>query len=221
MKWGDRYYFVTDVVSKNNSLWEISAVCDVLATFKADILASTQFVTYSSVSGGTWLADTRIPLLKSGSVQKNTSTMNFLFTAGGFYVLSVVGKQGADTWIVDNTMLPQLLDRITDWSDNLIDNILAGNYPWSNNPAVTYDFSTFEKAQESFAYMNTLTGLCGNAYTAAPECIRSCIWVPFFIGTFQIIYISQACTIANIDYLFIVHVRDPYNHIPLPFHLSI
>lgn len=185
LKWDDRYYFVTDVVSKNNSLWEVSAVCDVLATFKTDILASTQFVSYSSVSGGTWLADTRIPLLKSATVQKKTSTMNFLFTAGGFYVLSVVGLQGADTWIVDNTQLPQILDRITGWSDDLIDDILAGNYPWSNPPqtAVTYDWAN--SPQESFAYMNMLMGLCGNAYSEAPNCIRSCIWVPFFIGTFQ------------------------------------
>lgn len=185
IKWGDRYYFVTDVVSRNNSLWEVSAVCDVLATFKADILASTQFVTYSNVSGGTWLADTRIPLLKSGTVQKNVSTMNFLFTAGGFYVLSVVGKKGADTWIVDNTQLPQIFDRITNWSDDLIDDIMAGNYPWSDPPrqAAVYDWTNHP--QQAFANMNMLTGFCGNAYSDAPSCIRSCIWVPFFIGTFQ------------------------------------
>ena len=73
LKWGDRYYFVTDVTSRNNNLWEVSAVVDVLATFKADILASTQFVSYSSHNTSAWLADTRIPVLRNCKVSSNTS----------------------------------------------------------------------------------------------------------------------------------------------------
>ena len=184
IKWGDRYYFVTDVVSRNNNLWEVSAVCDVLATFKADIIASTQFVSYSSAQGSIWLADTRIPLLKSASVLQSISSMNFLFTSGGFYVLSVVGKSGCELFMCDITHLHSLLDKITDWSDDLIDDIFAGNYPWTTISAATYDFTSPEKAIESIGKMNALTGLAGNAYNDAPNCIRSCIWVPFFASFF-------------------------------------
>ena len=77
LKWGDRYYFVTDVVSRNNSLWEVSAVCDVLATYKADILASTQFVCYSSHNSNTWLPDTRIPLVKATKTARETASSSF------------------------------------------------------------------------------------------------------------------------------------------------
>ena len=184
IKWGDRYYFVTDVVSRNNSLWEVSAVCDVLATYKADIIASTQFVSYSSQSGGAWLADTRIPILKDATVATASSTMNFLFNTTGFYVLSTIGKNGCDLWAIDRSRLGVLLDRVNDWSDDLIDDIVAGNYPWSNPPqqAVTYDWDN--APEESLAQMNMLTGFCGNAYSSAPDCIRSCIWVPFFATFF-------------------------------------
>lgn len=199
LKWGNRYYFVTDVISMNNGRWEVHAVCDVLATFKADIIASTQFVSYSSHNSSTWLADTRIPVLKSATVAKNTTTMNFLFTDVGFYVLSVVGKDGAELWCCDIGHLRQLLDKITDWSDDLIDDIKNGYYPWTdpNSPqtAVTYDFTSVEKALESIGKMNALTGLAGNAYSDAPNCIRSCIWVPFlstwFADTGGEIYLGQ------------------------------
>lgn len=43
-----RYYFVTDVVSERNNLWEVHCVEDYLATWKAAILASAQYVEYSS-----------------------------------------------------------------------------------------------------------------------------------------------------------------------------
>lgn len=197
-KYGNNYYFVKDKVSLNNDLWEVTLELDTLATHKAEILTSTQFVAYSSASGGTWLADTRIPLLKSSDVSANSSTMNFLFSDGGFYVLSVVGKDGCDLWACDKTHLTALLNKINDWSDDLIDDIMAGNYPWSSNPLATYDFSTTEAAIESMATMNMLTGFAGNAYSAAPECIRSCIWVPFFPTHFTDtggeIYLGQFAT---------------------------
>lgn len=201
LKWDDRYYFVTDVVSKNNSLWDISAVVDVLATYKTDILASTQFVSYSSQSGGTWLADTRIPLLKNATVSQTASTMNFLFTDGGFYVLSVVGKTGCDLWTCDIGKIRALLDRVNDWSDDLIDDVMNGNYPWSDPPrtAVTYDWNNHP--EKSLAQMNMLTGFVGNAYSSAPSCIRSCIWVPFFASSFVDasgdIYLGQFNTHVN------------------------
>ena len=176
LKWGDRYYFVTDVVSKNNSLWEVSAVCDVLATFKADILASTQFVSYSSASGGTWLPDTRIPLLKSGSVQKNASSMNFLFTAGGFYVLSVIGDSGSKVWATDISNIRALVNNVSQWTDSLI-NTIESNLPYASP-------STEVQAYENFTSAIIGTGTLGNGYLDAPNCIRSCIWVPFFISDF-------------------------------------
>lgn len=180
----NRYYRATDIRSVRNNLFEIDGNVDVLATYKADILASTQYVSYSSHKTSIWLPDTRIPLQKNGTVSQYTTTMNFLFNDGGFYVMSCIGKTAADIWILDKTGMKNLLDRITDWSDDLLDDIMNGNYPWTQSQQVTYDFSSPEAAIESVGRMNALTGLAGNAYSDAPSCIRSCIWVPFFASWF-------------------------------------
>ena len=192
-----RYYFVTDIVSVRNDLWEIHCEVDVLATYKTAITSSTQYVSYSSAGGSAWLPDNRIAVEKNATVAKNTTTMNFLFTAGGFYVMSVIGKQGCDVWALDATKMGLIMDRITDWADDIIDDVLNANYPWSTNPLPSpYDFTTVEDALESFGKMNALTGVVGNAYNSAPDCIRSCIWVPFFISNFipgnlEEIYLGQ------------------------------
>lgn len=187
-KYGDKYYFIEDIVSVRNGQWEVSCVIDVLATYKTEILASTQFVCYSSHNTSVWLPDTRVPLLKSATVSQAVTTLNFLFNTSGFYVISAVGKSGADTWAVDASGLEDLLDRVNSWADDIFDDVLAGNYPLHGydppQQATTYDFTTVEKALKSLSQMNALTGLAGNAYLDAPNCIRSCIWVPFFANFF-------------------------------------
>lgn len=185
LKWDDRYYFVTDVVSRNNGIWEVSAVCDVLATYQDDILASTQFVSYSSHKTSIWLPDTRIPIQKNGTVSSNTGPMGALFNTNGFYVLSVVGKNGTDLWICTQSDIRSVLNEITQWSDDLIDAVLQGIYPFNGQGSVTYDFSTVEAGLQSLGQLNTLTGFAGNAYAEAPKCIRSCIWVPFNSADFE------------------------------------
>lgn len=173
LKWDDRYYFVTDVTSKNNGLWEVSAVCDVLATYKSDILASTQYVCYSDQSGGTWLADTRIPVLKSASVSSNSSAIAALSDTG-MYVLSVVGKDSAASYQVTLTALKDIISSISNWESNNINNINAMiNAASSNdNDAICQTLATIGEAMIN-------TGFIGNAYSQAPSCIRSCIWIPF------------------------------------------
>lgn len=178
LKWGDRYYFVTDVVSKNNNLWEVSAVCDVLATFKTDILASTQFVCYSSHNSNTWLPDTRIPLVKATTTSRSTASLSGLFNVNGFYVLNVVGKEGCVAYAMDLNTLKALLADVSDWQDDGINAIV------NDDMSLNYDFTSVEKALESLGKMTIQTGFIGNAYSQAPSCIRSCIWVPFFAAPF-------------------------------------
>ena len=86
-KWENTYYFIDRIVSVRNNVWEVSCVIDVLATYKTEILASTQYVCYSaSHTPSVWLSDTRIPALKSATVSKLTTTMNFVFNDVGFNI---------------------------------------------------------------------------------------------------------------------------------------
>lgn len=197
LKWDNNYYFITEITAYPNDIWEVAAELDPLATYKAEILASTQYVSYSSAGGSIWMPDNRIAVEKNATVAKNTTSMNFLFTAGGFYVMSVIGKKGCDVWALDAAKMGLIMDRITDWADDIIDDVLNANYPWSTNPLPSpYDFTSVPDAIESFGKMNALTGVVGNAYNSAPDCIRSCIWVPFFISNFipgglEDIYLGQ------------------------------
>ena len=175
-KYKENYYFVTDKVSRNNDLWEVSLELDPLATCKSEILNSTQFVTYSSNMTSIWLPDTRIPVQKNATVAQRSTTMNFLFTDGGFYVLSAIGKDGCEIYCTDKTNLKKMISEINDWRTDLKDEIFQA-----------LPFPTPGDETEATANLYTVmlqTGVVGNAYTDAPSCIRSCIWVPFFLSSF-------------------------------------
>lgn len=212
LKWDDRYYFVTDVTSRNNNIWDVSAVCDVLATFKTDIIGSTQFVSYSSHKTSDWLADTRIPVLRNCKVASNTSLTGVLSTIG-CYVLSVVGKNSCSTFMIQNEgILKAILANIQTWQDNginaadaLIDTWRGIDLNGIEYYAPSDDFTGLADAivKTCVACFNALTGtlgniqkaladsivtigraivdtgFVGNSYLNAPDCIRSCIWVPF------------------------------------------
>lgn len=213
LKWDNRYYFVTDVVSRNNNLWDVSAVVDVLATYKAEILASTQFVSYSSHNTSNWLADTRIPLSTETQTSTQTALTGILSTIGT-YVLTVVGENGCCTYYTQNeALLTTLLAAISTWeTDGITDAIsrissFTPSYERTNYRVVPGGDSltdcmqvlcdviigAFEELGHTMANVqdaaNTIlasiesaaveSGFVGNAYANAPQCIRSCIWVPF------------------------------------------
>ena len=187
LKWGDRYYFVTDVVSRNNNLWDVSAVIDVLATYKAEILNSTQYVCYSNISGGVWLPDTRIPVFAKG-ISSHSDIVNPNFSRTGSYILSVNGQNGCELYKVNRANLAQLLNNLNTWRDDakdaFLDNLVA---PGGDIVQATTNLYTVVARSGAF----------GNAYSEAPACIRSCIWVPFGDGVFNVtssnkeIYLGQ------------------------------
>ena len=216
LKFENRFYFVTDIVSVRNDLWEIYCKMDVLATAKTEITASTQFVSYSSSAGSTWLADTRIPLLKSTDVNSDSSLTGILSTIG-CYILTVVGKAACISYAISSAgTLSNILNEIQNWRDDGINNEFAKlqnpssqyNYPSIQvlpsgatqaqcfNALFTQLADVFESLGDAFTDIQDKigttiasvgdaaigTGFIGNAYQQAPQCIRSCIWVPFDIA---------------------------------------
>lgn len=176
--WDSKYYFIDEIISLKNNLIEIHCVMDPLATYKTEILASTQFVSYSSQSGGSWLPDTRIPVLKLAQTSRSTASLASLFNTTGFYVLSATGKDGCCMYAMDKGQLDALIDSINTWADDLMDFIV------NDQGGYGYDFSSIETGLESLGKMTIQTGVVGNAFANAPQCIRSCIWVPFFASPF-------------------------------------
>lgn len=176
-QWGSRYYFIEDIRSAHNGLTEVDCVLDVLATYKTEILASTQFVSYSSNMSSIWLPDSRIPLQRNAIVAQAETSLNFLFTAGGFYVLSAIGDgDGCKTWVTDISNIKKMINNISQWKDT-VGNTIKSALPYASPQT---DMQAYQNLTEAIIG----TGVVGNAYTDAPNCIRSCIWVPFFISFF-------------------------------------
>ena len=207
------YYFVTDIVSVRNDLWEIYGEVDALATAKTAILASTQYVSYSSSAGSTWLADTRIPLLQSTDTNTATSLTGILSTIG-CYILTVIGKDSCTTFMIQTEgTLHAILADIQTWEDDgiqLAESLITHQtvvpaprpsyrVPSTDDRDVCFSAliatladmcdslggtaaaiqDALSGVQESLQQAAITTGFVGNAYANAPECIRSCIWVPF------------------------------------------
>lgn len=174
----DRYYFVDDIIALRNDLYEVSLSLDILATYKDEILATTQFVSYSSVSGGAWLADTRIPVLKSTVVGSASTALPF-FLSGGWYILSCIGKVGSCLYALSLNNLKALIASISGGTDdfeqaaiNRVDNYFGGQAP-----------ATAEEALYALAQVTTQNDILGKAYGNAPSCLRSCLYVPFVVNS--------------------------------------
>ena len=86
-----RYYFITDIKSIRNGVWEISFLCDVLMSFKNDILNSyavidqtQEYDIYNYLSSDTFTA----------SVKDKTDIINFSgssLLSSGEYILITAG----------------------------------------------------------------------------------------------------------------------------------
>ena len=214
-KWGDVYYFVDNIVSVKNNIWEVTCVVDVLATFKSYILASTQYVCYSSHKSSDWLVDSRIPSLTQSHVSPTASTFE-IFSKSGTYILSVNGKNGCELFIMTETKLKNLLQNISTWRSDAETEFLNG---------LTAPDGDIVVATENLYTVLARSGAFGNAYAEAPNCIRSCIWIPFKPSIFTVtssnkeIYLGQFATGVCADAI----SSEPYvnyKNITIPWHFS-
>ena len=119
-KWGDKYYYVTDVTHVTNDIVQVTGDMDVLASYKTDILNTTAFVEYSSSDDDFTILDNRISTTTSVSI--NSSTNNFLdehMLTAGRYILSLCSDAGVATrYVVDYQGLVDLGYWVSDLSDS-------------------------------------------------------------------------------------------------------
>ena len=118
-----RYYFITGVKSIRDDLWEISARVDVLATWKATIMATSQYVLYYTHSN-TEITDHRLSCKTAQTTSSASATFGNFGTDTG-YVLTVVGKECIAAYAVTEANLKNLLSDqdFFDVLDNNINNI--------------------------------------------------------------------------------------------------
>lgn len=91
-----RYYFITDIISENSVVFYVVCECDVLATFRDDILATKAFVQYSQVAYNASLLDSRLPKGVTSTVKTASITMPE-FTKDGTFALTVASASDGET----------------------------------------------------------------------------------------------------------------------------
>lgn len=202
-----RYYHV-DKWRYVSGLWECEMVCDVLASFKDDILDSTAFVLYSSNVYNTELIDSR---LSNSANPKIASAGGNIFTElnmsnYGCYALNVISSEGGfgtATYILGASQLKTLIELLCIDSpaelNTQMDQLFAGAsinsiisctwFPWlhesSANTVVLAGYDTGVQA-EKIDFCETYTSTTINIpwpyndWRRSPAFISASLFLPFY-----------------------------------------
>ena len=165
-----RYYHVNKW-RYTQGLWECEMICDVLASFKNDILNSSAFVLYSSSQYNSMLVDNRL----STGVQTHINTTNVnLFGDGvlnhvGSYCIAVASTdttQGVAYYYVTSHVIGQLISLLcTESATELIqqlENLFAGANFNSIISCTWLPFNFSDNPTADIVIANYNTGLKGN-----------------------------------------------------------
>lgn len=90
-----RYYWITDITSVRNELWEVQCRVDALASWKNDILNSKGFVKYSSSDNNQNIKDGRNVV--TSNVERTASYLNMqMFDVNGSYILATLSGPASE-----------------------------------------------------------------------------------------------------------------------------
>lgn len=96
------YYFVDDIVLNKNDIYEVSCSIDVLATFKTQIGASTQFVERSASTYDDMIPDNLLSTTNEiVSVSSSTTALAFYDTTG-IYLIQTFSASGVNVYAYGN-----------------------------------------------------------------------------------------------------------------------
>ena len=117
------YYFIDDIVSVRDNVYELRCTIDVLATLKSDILATNAFVEYAAQGNGQ-IVDSRLGVEYGVAGFKKSYTSGVfpgaLGSIGSRYV-TVLGQTGTATYFVMPSALNSIFASISNWTQGVID----------------------------------------------------------------------------------------------------
>ena len=88
--YGNRYYFVQDIVWISNNIVEVHLACDLLASWKDEILDTTAFVAYDE-TGNKEIPDTRLSQKTTASIATNSVAFRSDYNNVGSTIVAVTG----------------------------------------------------------------------------------------------------------------------------------
>lgn len=120
-----RYYFVNDIRSVRNDLWEIECEEDYLASHKTAIGATEAVILYAT-GGSNDIIDQRIGVKSSVHVSQNAKLLTgdfsgFTSSTEGIAIVSVTGVGSFGNYLVSAIDIPDLLKNIDMWNDGITD----------------------------------------------------------------------------------------------------
>lgn len=128
LKFGNKYYYITDATYINNGIYQIDCNIDLLASYKSNILGTNAFVMYSSSVNDTNIPDNRLSTVNASTVTKSADVSIFEnVTDDIFCVLTYKGKNSGPR-IMNLYTAMQILESV--WSDGFWASIIkdAGDY---------------------------------------------------------------------------------------------
>lgn len=174
-----RYYFITGIKNVRDTLWEISARVDVLATWKSSILNTSQYVLYYT-HANTEIADRRLSIKATQKTQSASGSFGFL-GKNHCFILTVIGEDQTASFAVTPA---QIRDLYGSGSDSYVDryesslNDLVNNTPISG---ATVEDVLIDMGRFFCDYLKTAAGAFNYAGTVS-ENIKSCVILPVAAG---------------------------------------
>lgn len=161
--WANRYYYVTDVVTLRQNLFEVHCEIDPLATWKDDIMATTAFVTFSTSDFDIGIPDYRLssdPI----TITKSASTPVFP-DLNEAYVVTYIGTDSCPSVGISEDILKQLQGKMM--SDKFVETCRD----WYKKLIKTGE-------TDGLITSNLVASLIGNTSNT----VTSCIYMPKFYG---------------------------------------
>ena len=125
VKFGDRYYFVTDIRQIRNDLFEVECEEDYLASWKTDIGTTVSMILYATDSAAN-IVDARIPLSAPVYVAHNTDYLSGIDLYDDIIaavVVSITGTGSFGCYVLQNSgAINEMMQDIDIWTaGNIID----------------------------------------------------------------------------------------------------
>lgn len=130
VKFEDRYYFIQDIVSMRNDLWEIVCSVDPLATWKSVIGGTNAMILYAT-GGSNDIIDQRLgientPTVTNESVLLTGDFSGFTDSTEGIAIISVTGVGSFGNYLINAIDVPDLLRNIQAWGSTEITDYVTG-----------------------------------------------------------------------------------------------
>lgn len=161
--WANRYYYVTDVVTLRQNLFEVHCEIDPLATWKDNIMATTAFVTFSTSDYDIGIPDYRLssdPI----TITKSASTPVFP-DLNEAYVVTYIGTDSCPSVGISEDTLKTLQGKMM--SDKFVETCRD----WYKKLVKTGE-------TDGLITSNLVASLIGNTSNT----VTSCIYMPKFYG---------------------------------------